>query len=146
MARKTQSSDDVLNGKFDILETYAYSKALLDGHDVDEAKQRGMVAAIMGAQSRLGIRGRSPNDDFQTHKAAAEKKKTTITAALFDKQVAHKMGPFFDDVFLPSLQRLVEAGHSYDEVKRLVKIPSLWGAKLRGSDFRQRIARYAAKR
>jgi hypothetical protein len=47
---------DVSIGKFDILATYAYARALLDGLDDDEAKQRGMVAAIMGVQARLGIR------------------------------------------------------------------------------------------
>jgi hypothetical protein len=48
--------DDVSIGKFDILATYTYARGRLDGFDDDEAKQRGMVAAIMGAQSRLGIR------------------------------------------------------------------------------------------
>ena len=52
MAKKLPG--DVPIGKFDILATYAYAKALLDGMDDDEAKQRGMVAAIMGAQARLG--------------------------------------------------------------------------------------------
>ena len=47
---------DVSIGKFDILATYTYAKALLDGSDEDEAKQRGMVAAIMGAHARLGLR------------------------------------------------------------------------------------------
>ena len=35
-------------GKIDILATYTYAQALLHGSDDDEAKQRGMVAAIMG--------------------------------------------------------------------------------------------------
>jgi hypothetical protein len=34
------------------------------------------------------------------------------------------MGKFFDAVFLPTIKKLVEAGKSYDELKRLVKIPS----------------------
>jgi membrane peptidoglycan carboxypeptidase len=66
-------------------------------------------------------------------KTAEKKKKTTITAESFDKQVANKMGEFFSEVFLPSLKKLVEAGLSYDEVKRLVKIPTTWGAKIKGS-------------
>ena len=115
---KKQSSDDVSLGKFDILATYTYAQALLDGLDDDEAKQRGMVAAIMGAQARLGIR-KEHHEEFQAQKEAAEKKKkTTITAESFDKQVARKMGEFFDDVFLPNLKKLVEAGLSYDKVKR----------------------------
>ena len=135
---KKQPSDDVSIGKFDILATYTYAHALLSGMDDDEAKQRGMVAAIMGAQARLGIR-KEHKDEFQAQKEAAEKKKkTTITAESFDKQVAHKMGEFFDEVFLPMIKKLVEAGKSYDEVKRLVKIPSTWGAKISGEQFKER--------
>jgi hypothetical protein len=131
-------SGDVSIGKFDILATYVYAHALLGGMDDDEAKQRGMVAAIMGAQARLGVR-KEHHDEFQTEKEAAEKKKkTTITAESFDKQVAHKMGKYFDDVFLPALKKLVEARLSYNEVKRLVKIPSTWGAKISGEQFRER--------
>ena len=143
MAKKPP--DDVSIGKFDILATYAYAKALLDGMDDDEAKQRGMVAAIMGAQARLGIR-KEHHEEFQAQKEAAEKKKkTTITAESFDKQVAHKMGRFFEEVFLPSLKKHVEAGLSYDEVKRLVKIPSTWGAKISGEQFRERVVNYLSK-
>jgi hypothetical protein len=47
--------NDISIGKVDILATYTYAKALLHGLNDDEAKQRGMVAAIMGAQARLGI-------------------------------------------------------------------------------------------
>ena len=141
----TPPSEDVSIGKFDILATYTYADALLSGMDDDEAKQRGMVAAIMGAQARLGIR-KEHKEEFQAQKEAAEKKKkTTITAESFDKQVAHKMGEFFDDVFLPSIKKLVEAGKSYDEVKRLVKIPSTWGAKISGEHFRERVDAYLSK-
>ena len=118
MAKK-QPPSDVSIGKFDILATYTYAQALLDGLDDDEAKQRGMVAAIMGAQARLGIR-KEHHEDFQAQKEAAEKKKkTTITAESFDKQVAHKMGGFFEDVFLPTMKKLVEEGLSYDEMRAI---------------------------
>ena len=84
MAKK-KPPDDVSIGKFEILATYAYARALLDGLNDDEAKQRGMVAAIiMGAQARLGIR-KEDHGDFQAQKEAAEKKKkTTITAESFE--------------------------------------------------------------
>ena len=52
------------------------------------------------------------------------------------------MGGFFNEVFLPVMKRLVEAGKSYDEVKRLVKIPSTWGAKISGEEFRERLSGY----
>ena len=52
MAKKPPN--DVSIGKFEILATYTYARALLDGLDDDEAKQRGMVAAIiMGAGDGL---------------------------------------------------------------------------------------------
>jgi hypothetical protein len=138
MARE-QPSEGVPIGKFDILATYTYAKALFGGLDDDEAKQRGMVAAIMGAKARLGHRGGSHEDDYKADKAAAEKKtKTTITAESFDKQIADKMGRFFEDVFLPTLKKLIEAGLSYDEVKRTVRIPSTWGSKITGGQFQQR--------
>ncbi len=87
--------DDVSIGKFEILATYAYAKALLDGSPVGEAKERGMVAAIMGAKARLGHSG-DTHEDHQARKDAAErKKKTRITAESFDHQVADKMGEFF---------------------------------------------------
>jgi len=122
--KEKKPSGDVSIGKFDSLATYTYAHALLDGLDDDEAKQRGMVAAIMGAQARLGIR-KEHHEEFQAQKEAAEKKKkTTITAESFDKQVASKMGEFFVDVFLPSLKKLVEAGLSYNDVQRLVEIPT----------------------
>jgi hypothetical protein len=138
--------DDVSIGKFDILATYAYAQAILGGPDDDEAKQRGMVAAIMGAHARLGIR-REHHEEFRAQKEAAEKKKkTTITAESFDRQVIHKMGEFFDDVFLPTMKKLIEAGLSYDEVKRAVKIPSTWGAKIGGEQSRKRASDYLEAR
>jgi hypothetical protein len=50
---KKPPSDAVSIGKFDILATYAYAKALLDGLNDDEAKYRSMVAAIIGARIRV---------------------------------------------------------------------------------------------
>jgi hypothetical protein len=138
MMAKKRTPDDVSIGKFDILATYTYARSLLDGLADDEAKQRGMVAAIMGAHARLGIR-KEHHEEFRVQKEAAEKKKkTTITAESFDHQVSDKMGEFFDDVFLPVMRKLIEAGLSYEEVKRAVKIPTTWGAKIRGEQFRER--------
>jgi hypothetical protein len=138
--------DDVSIGKFDILATYTYAKALLDGQDDNEAKQRGMVAAVMGAKAKLGHTGGSHQEDYKSQKEAAErKKKTTITAESFDKQVADKMGGFFDDVFLPTMKKLVESRLSFDEVKRVVKIPTTWGAKISGEQFRERASKFEPK-
>jgi hypothetical protein len=138
MAKKAPA--DVAIGKFDILATYTYARARLDGLPEGEAKERGMVAAIMGAQARLGVRRRH-DEDFRALKDSAEKKKkSTITAASFDRQVADKMGAFFGETFLPAISALVESGLSYDEVKRLLKIPATWGAKIRGEQIKERVA------
>jgi hypothetical protein len=104
-----------------------------------------MVAAIMGAQARLGMR-KEHHQEFQSLKEAAEKKKkTTITAASFDHQVSSKMGAFFDKVLLPTMRKFVEAQLSYDEVKKIVAIPSTWGAKISGAQFQERAADYFRK-
>jgi hypothetical protein len=55
------------------------------------------------------------------------------------------MGGFFKDEFLPALKKLVEAGLSYDEVKRVVKIPSTWGAKISSQQFKERTSAYLKK-
>jgi hypothetical protein len=136
MAKKQPG--DVSLGKFDILATYTYAQALRDGLAEDDAKQRGMVAAIMGAHARLGRRHRH-EDDFQARKEAAEqKKRTTITAESFDHQVRDKLGEFFEKVFLPTMKQLVQADLSYEEVKQVVDIPARWGAKISGEQFRER--------
>jgi hypothetical protein len=138
MAKKKRS-DDVSIGKFDMLATYTYAKGLLDGLPEDEAKEKGLVAAIMGAKARLGHRSGTRKDDFQAQKQAAEKKKqTTITAESFDRQVAGKMGGFFNEVFLPTMKKLVDSGLTYDEIKETVDIPSRWGAKISGQQFKER--------
>ena len=63
-----------------------------------------MVAAIMGAKARLGHAAGGHRDDYKSDKAAAEKKKkTTITADSFDRQVADKMGGFFETVLWVAL-------------------------------------------
>ena len=113
-------------GKFDLLATYTYAKGLLDGLADDEASERGMVAAVTGA--RLGQAGGTHEEHYKADKEAAEKKKkTTITAESFDVQVADTMGGFFGKTFLPAMKKLLEADLSYDEVKRIVKIPTTWG-------------------
>ena len=67
MAKKS-SSGDVSIGKYDILATYTYARALLDGPDDDEVKLGGMVAAIMGAHARLGTLHKH-TEDFQGRQA-----------------------------------------------------------------------------
>ena len=134
-----KSPDGVSIGKFDILATYTYARALLDGLPDDEAGERGMVAAVMGAKAKGGHGGGTQDDHKADKDAAEKKKKTTITAESFDRQVADKMGGFFKKTFLPTMKKLVKADLSYDEVKKLVKIPTTWGAKISGETFQERV-------
>jgi hypothetical protein len=138
---KSKPRHGVAIGKFDILATYARAKGELGGMSEDDAKVRGMVAAIMGAQMKTGIahHPRGQEDPFQAEKERAERKrKSSITAESFDRQVVDKMGEFFDDVFLPLMKKLVQAGLTYEEVKDVVGIPSRWGAKIGGEQFMER--------
>ncbi len=132
------AESDVKIGKFDILATYTYATALLDGAAEDEAKVRGIVAAIMGAKANLGHTGGRKRDHGTEKLAAEKKKKTTITAEMFDHQVAHKMGEFFDKTYLPAIKKMVKSNMSYDEIKSRLKIPSTWGAKINGEHFKER--------
>jgi hypothetical protein len=40
------------------------------------------------------------------------------------------------------MQRLVAAHVSYEGVKRLLKVPTTWGAKIRGEQFRERTQKF----
>jgi hypothetical protein len=52
------------------------------------------------------------------------------------------MGGFFGKTFLPSMKKLVKAGLSYDEVKKVVRIPTTWGAKISGETFQERVTAF----
>lgn len=143
MAEK--SPDGVRIGKFDILATYTLARGLRDGLSEGEARERGMVAAVMGAKARLGRKGSRPEDDYEADRRAAERKKS-ITAESFNKQVAARMGRFFEEVFLPVMKKLIADGLSYDEVKATLKVPRTWGAKITGEAFKERAASYFKKR
>jgi hypothetical protein len=51
---KQQGSDNASIGKFATPAKYTFARALLDDSDEDEAKQRGIGAAIEEPMSRLG--------------------------------------------------------------------------------------------
>jgi hypothetical protein len=79
MAKK-KTQGEVSIGKFDILATYVYARELIDRLNDDEAKQRGMVAAIMGAQAKLGIR-KEHHEESQAQKESAGRQITGRTEA-----------------------------------------------------------------
>jgi hypothetical protein len=59
-----------------------------------------------------------------------------------EHQVGDKMGEFFEEVFFPTMKKLVESDLSYDDVKKSVRIPTTWSAKISGDQFRERVARF----
>ena len=134
---------DALIGKFEILATYTYAKALRAGLPEPEAKQRGIVAAVMGARARGVSRGgpRAPADS-RTSKQGAAIKKQTLTAATFDEQIASKMQPFYGSVFLPTMKQLVDTRLTYDQVKDILEIPPAVGTKITAKQFEERTAAY----
>jgi hypothetical protein len=142
---KNQPQGDVSIGRFNTLATYSYARALLDGLDDNEAKQRGMMAAVMAvmaASAQLGI-GKEHHKELQAQKEVPDlETMTKIIADSFDEHVVHRMGPFFEAVFLPTLKKLVEAGMSYDDLKQVLKLPDTWSAKIRGEEFEERVKHY----
>jgi hypothetical protein len=74
---------EIVIEKFDVLATYTYAQALLGRADDFEAKEREIVARIMGAKARSGF-----GVDHEAEKTAPEKKKkSSITAEQFDHRV-----------------------------------------------------------
>ena len=111
MAKK--KPDDVSIGKFDILATYTYARALLDGAGRRRGQGAGHGGGGHGGEGHGSGTRAAPTDDHKARKDAAErKKKTTITAESFDHQVADKMGGFFEKMFLPTMKKLVRPGCS----------------------------------
>ena len=131
-------------GKFELLATYTYARALRDGLRDDEAKERGITAAVMGARSRGLTRGASESkSDSQPAKSKVPKaKRKTLTADLFDQQVAHKLEPFFTELLLPRMKQLVATGLSYQKLKDTLEMPSDVGAKMSAEMFEQRVSVY----
>ena len=96
--------NDVSIGKFDILATYTYVKGLLDGLDDDEAKERGMVAAILGAKVRL-VHG-------------------ILWSEMIGKRIGQawcERGEVGVDLVMPVGSRTIERGPSYRFVKPEVR-------------------------
>jgi hypothetical protein len=130
-------------GKFEILASYTYARALGEGRTDHEAKERGIVAAVMGARSRGVARGgRTRPDGSTTTKQSPGTRKKTLTAETYDEQVSSKLQPFYDGVFLPTMKKLVEAHLSYEQVKKLLEIPPAVGAKITADEFTQRTSVY----
>ena len=55
------------------------------------------------------------------------------------------MGSFTKKAFMPTMRSLVESGLSCDEVKRLVKIPTMWAAKITGEEIDKRTVASSGK-
>jgi hypothetical protein len=133
--------------KFEILATYTYAKALHDGVSDREAKERGIIAAVMGARSRgVGRRSRSQPGGSSALNSATSPRKKTLTAEAYDQEISGKLRPFYDSVFLPTMKKLVDAHLSYQQVKNVVEIPAAIGARITALEFSSRTSAYLKQR
>jgi hypothetical protein len=98
----------------------------------------------MGARSRGLTRAASgSSSDPQPAKSTVPKaKKKTLTADLFDQQVAHKLEPLFTELLLPRMKQLVATGLSYQKLKGALEMPADVGAKMSAKAFEQRASAY----
>jgi len=129
-------------GKFDIFAVYSYVKGMAEGMAEDDAKVYGFSIAVIGARARMGGGGRpSGKSDVSVLAEAAgkKKKKNSITVDDYDKLVT-KMGDFYNMNFLPGMKKMFESGLSYDEVKKMVDIPSTIGAKITSDEFVSKVS------
>ncbi len=142
-AALTPAQAETRIGKFEILATYTYARAVRDGLGESAAKERGIVAAVMGARAR-GLRRGGPRGTGQAPAGdgTAVARKKTLTSETYDQQVAHKLGPFYATVFLPTLNAMVDSGLSYERVKKVVAIPPAIGAKITAGQFTERTVAY----
>jgi hypothetical protein len=129
-------------GKFEILATHVYVKNLRAGRSEAQAKERGIIAAVMGARARGVKRGGTKTNSGSAAGLETTSRKKTLTAETFDEQVAAKMGPFFGSTFLPLMKQMVAAGLSYEEIKEAVDLPPAVGAKISGAEFERRATAY----
>lgn len=129
-------------GKFDLLATHSYVRAKLSGSNDAQAKEYGYMIAVMGARGRGG-HGASKSSGASATISATKKVKPTsaFSANDYDGKIVSKMGDFYKNEFLPAVQRLVQAGMTYDQIKKAVDFPAVRGAKLEGNVFVQRAAR-----
>jgi hypothetical protein len=130
-------------GKFEILAGYTYARALRDGWPDQEAKQRGIVAAVMASRVRGANRGGPrAKEDSSSPKQARQTKPRTLSAEDYDHQIVQKLGRFYNDRFMPVMKQLVKARLTYARVKELLEIPPAIGAKITSAEFEVRTAAF----
>ena len=130
-------------GKFEILATHVYVKSLRAGRSESQAKERGILAAVMAARAR-GVKrgGTKTKPELAADGPSTKDRAKSLTAETFDQQVATKMGPFFGSTFLLLMKRMVDAGLSYEEVKQAINLSPEVGAKISATEFERRARAY----
>ena len=110
MAKK--KPDDVSIGKFDILATYTYAKALSTASTTTRPRSGAWWRRSWGPRPGWAT-GAAPTRTIPGRQGRRrEEEKDDDHRRVVRPQVADKMGGFFDDVFLPTMKKLVEAGLS----------------------------------
>ena len=121
-------------GKWDIISEYHRIEWFKAGHNEEEAKIHGIVIAIVGYQARLGKQTQKYKLEQKANEKGVSithrKKEKWITPKEFDK-IINKIGvKYYKKVFSPAIENLYNQGYSYDEVKKVIGIPSTIGAKI----------------
>jgi hypothetical protein len=131
-------------GKFDLLATFTYAKSLRDGFSDSEAKVRGITAAVMGARARgVNRAGLANGNAPATSKPeSVSLKRKQLTPEHFDRQVSERMGEYFTQTFLPTMQRLVKTRLTYEKLKKILSIPPEVGAKITMGEYERRASGY----
>ncbi len=121
-------------GKWDIISEYSRIDWINKGHTDEESMIHGIVIAVVGYQSRLGKKGHAYTIEQKgkekgvsmTHRG----KDKWITTKDFDKIITKIGKEYYERIFSPAIKNLYEKGYSYDQVKKVVEIPSTIGAKI----------------
>jgi len=121
-------------GKWDIISEYHRIEWLKAGHNEEEAKIHGIVIAVVGYQARLGKEPQKYKLEQKGKEKGVSvthrKQEKWITTADFDKIVKKIGDKYYKKLFSPAIENLYNKGYSYDDVKKVVGIPSTIGAKI----------------
>lgn len=121
-------------GKWDIISEYHRIDWLKAGHNEEEAKIHGIVIAIVGYQARLGKEIQKYKLEQKGNEKGVSithrKKEKWITPKEFDKIIDKIGDKYYKKIFSPAIENLYNEGHSYNDVKKVVGIPSTIGAKI----------------
>jgi hypothetical protein len=112
--------------RFDVFAEYNRQERLEKGDPGDVAKGYGIWIAKVVAARRFAAKsepGETPAGGHRRAKTRTNQKFRSLgdepqTDALFDHEIVERMGTsFYDDVFVPAIERARAKGESYEEIR-----------------------------